>query len=252
VGDIDPLLKTISLWDGDRPIAAISCYAVHPMSYYGQGGVSADFPGLARSRRQKDDPGVFHIYFTGCAGDTTAGKYNDGARENRPVLADKLYQAMVQAWKNTRRVPLNLVEIRVARMPLEARTMGEYEPAHLKSVLSDADARPWSRILAAFGLSWQERVAAGRPIDVPVLDLGPAQFMLMPGETFVKYQLLAQKLRPDSFVMVAAFADGAPGYIPDDRNSRDGFNANDWCWVNPGVEAVMVEAMREALGTRHD
>jgi len=48
--------------------------------------------------------------------------------------------------------------------------------------------------------------------------------------------------------MVAAFADGAPGYIPDDRNARDGFNANDWCWVDPGVEGVMVEAMKQALG----
>ncbi len=87
-----------------------------------------------------------------------------------------------------------------------------------------------------------------RPIDVPVLKLGPARLMLMPGETFVHYQLIAQRLAPDAFVMVAAFADGAPGYIPDDRNARDGFNANDWCWVDPGVEGVMVEAMKQALG----
>ena len=33
---------------GKRPVLAWSCYAVHPMSYYGQGEVSADFPGLAR------------------------------------------------------------------------------------------------------------------------------------------------------------------------------------------------------------
>jgi hypothetical protein len=82
-GEIDPWLKTVSLWDGDRPVLAWSCYAVHPMSYYGRGGVSADFPGIARARRQSDDASVFQIYFTGCAGDTTAGKYNTGEPANR-------------------------------------------------------------------------------------------------------------------------------------------------------------------------
>jgi len=77
-GLIDPFVKTLSLWDGDKPVVAISCYSIHPMSYYGRGEVSADFVGQARSMRQKDDPSVFQIYFTGCAGDTVAGKYNDG------------------------------------------------------------------------------------------------------------------------------------------------------------------------------
>ena len=51
-GEVDPWLKSISLWDGDAPVLTWSCYAVHPMSHYGKGQVSADFPGLARSRRQ--------------------------------------------------------------------------------------------------------------------------------------------------------------------------------------------------------
>ena len=88
-GLIDPWLKTLSFWDGDRPVLALSCYATHPMSYYGKGGVSADFVGLARKRRQDEMPGVFQIYASGCSGNVTAGKYNDGspaqpARAGRP------------------------------------------------------------------------------------------------------------------------------------------------------------------------
>ncbi len=49
-GLIDPLLKTISFWDGDQPVLALHAYATHPMSYYGQGEVSSDFVGLARDR----------------------------------------------------------------------------------------------------------------------------------------------------------------------------------------------------------
>ena len=51
-GTIDPYLKTLSLWNGDRPLVALSVYSTHPMSYYGKGGESADFMGMARRRRQ--------------------------------------------------------------------------------------------------------------------------------------------------------------------------------------------------------
>src|SRR5581483_3698283 len=33
-GLIDPWLRTVSFWDGDEPLAALSYYATHPMSYY--------------------------------------------------------------------------------------------------------------------------------------------------------------------------------------------------------------------------
>src|SRR5262249_53150825 len=84
-GLIDPWLKTLSFWDREKPLAALHYYATHPMSYYGDGRVTSDFCGLARDARSKE-MGIFQVYFTGCAGNITAGKYNDGAKENRPVL----------------------------------------------------------------------------------------------------------------------------------------------------------------------
>ena len=122
-GTIDPWLKTLSFWDGDQPMAALSCYATHPMSYYGKGGVSADFVGLARKRRQADDPRVFQIYTSGCSGNVTAGKYNDGTPDNRTVLADRIYQGMMAAWKATKRQPLVQVAFRSTALRLEPRAM---------------------------------------------------------------------------------------------------------------------------------
>lgn len=246
-GEIDPWLKTVSLWDGDRPILAWSCYAVHPMSYYGRGGVSADFPGMARARRQRDDPAVFQIYFSGCAGDTTAGKYNTGAPENRPVLADRLYQGMLAAWKATQRHPLDRVDLRVADMPLPARDTGAFTIESMRKTLADPKATRWQRISAALGLSWRKRVDAGQAVDTPALDLGgKAQFLIMPGESFVGYQLAAQRLRPDSFVLVAGFGEGAPGYIPTDQCWKDGYD-DSYCWVPPMTEKLMTAAMAKAL-----
>ena len=82
-GLIDPFLKTLSFWNGTEPVLALHAYATHPMSYYGRGGVSADFVGMARARRQRDLPKVPQIYVSGCSGDVTAGKYNDGSRRQK-------------------------------------------------------------------------------------------------------------------------------------------------------------------------
>lgn len=248
-GEIDPWLKTLSLWDGDQPVLAWSCYAVHPMSYYGRGNVSADFPGLARARHQADDPAVFQIYFTGCAGDTTAGKYNDHAPKLKEALAERLYQGMVAAWKATERRPLGAVVFRLGEMRLPARNTGAFTVEAMKKKLADPKAGRWPRIEAALGLSWHQRVAAGQAVDVPCLDLGngAAQFLIMPAESFVGYQLAAQRLRPESFVIVAGFGEGAPGYIPTDQCWKDGYN-DSYCWVPPMTEQLMLEAVARAMG----
>jgi hypothetical protein len=248
-GEIDPSLKSISLWDGNTPVLVWTSYAVHPMSYYGKGGVSADFPGLARSRRQADNPAVFQIYFTGCAGDTTVGKYNTGARENRPVLAERLYRAMAEAWQTTRRQRLKQAEFRVADLPMPARTTGKFTVEAMQATLANTNASRWQRIEAALGLSWRQRVDQGRGIDVPCLDLGKGAvlFTILPAECFVGYQLAAQRLRPASFVIVAGFGDGAPGYVPTDQCWKDGYE-DDYCWVPPMTETAILRALQEAFG----
>lgn len=248
-GEIDPWLKTLSFWNGETPLLAWSCYAIHPMSYYGKGGVSADFPGLARQRRQQDDPSVFQIYFTGCGGDTTAGKYNSGAPTNRAVLADRLYQGMLKAWQQTQRQPLTQITFRTAELRLPPRDTGAFTIEAMRGTLANTNATRWQRISAALGLSWRARVSRDQPIEVPGLDLngGAALFTILPAESFVGYQLAAQQLRPKSFVMVAGFGDGAPGYIPTDQCWRDGYDDH-YCWVQPMTETAMRRALSQALG----
>ncbi len=246
-GTIDPWLKTLSFWDGQRPLLALSAYATHPMSYYGRGGASADFVGLARKRRQSDQPEVLQIYASGCSGNVTAGKYNDGATENRPILAERIYQAMLQAWPNTQRRPLAELHFRNAKLRLEPRDGPGFRRADLQKRLAE-DARPFGQCLAALGLSWRQRADAGAAIDVPVVDFGQALLVLLPAESYVEYQLLAQKLRPDSFVVVLGYGECAPGYIPTEQavQENDG-NLHDWNWVAPGAEPRLTEALRKVL-----
>ncbi|HEU5115508.1 MAG TPA: hypothetical protein VFT74_02415 [Isosphaeraceae bacterium] len=248
-GLIDPWLKTLSFWDEDRPILALSCYATHPMSHYGQGGISADFIGQARRRRQADLPEVFQIYTTGCSGNVTAGKYNDGSPENRAILADRIYQAMVEAWKTTNCTPIAQTDFRVTPLRLEPRDAPGFTVADLKRRLQ-TDPKPFGQCLAALGLSWRARVDAGHSIEVPTLDLGTAQVLLLPGESYVEYQLLAQAARPDVFVVTLGYGEAGTGYIPTEKHFEEGdSNLNDWCWVARGSESRMADAIKTALGT---
>lgn len=246
-GTIDPFLKTLSFWDGDTPLLALHGYATHPMSYYGRGGVSADFVGLARKRRQADLPATLQVYASGCSGNVTAGKYNDGAEDNRPVLADRLYQAMTAAWKATTKTPIAEATFRSVELKLEARSSPGFSTEELLARLK-TDPKPFGQCLAALGLSWKQRVDAGKPIDVPILDFGTASLLLLPAESYVEYQILAQKQRPEGFVFVAGYGECGPGYIPIERawKENDG-NLSDWCWVNPGSEAKMTDAIVKAL-----
>ena len=246
-GIIDPYLKTLSFWDGDTPLAALSAYSTHPMSYYGKGGVSADFVGMARARRQAEMPEVFQVYFTGCSGDTTAGKFNDGNPANRPVLADKVYRGMVNAWNNTQRFPLEQITLRMAPLNLVPKSFGGYAEEDAKAIVADTSAKTFTRNLAAMALSYRKRVSAGQPIDVPVVDFGKAKFLILPGESFVQYQITAQGMSPDAPVVTAGFGECAPGYIPTAIASAEGYNDESWCWVEPGAEPLITEALSNTV-----
>lgn len=246
-GVIDPWLKTLSFWDGGRPLAAVSCYATHPMSYYGQGEVSADFVGAARARRQRDLPDLAQIYLSGCSGDTMAGKYNDGDPANRPVLAGRLYDGLRRAWQDTTRHPLREARFRTVPLALEPRRSPGFSREEMRRTLADLSLPYRPRASAALGLSWLDRIAAGRAIDVPCIDFGAAQFVLLPAETFVQYQLRAQKMRPDSFVMATAFGECAPGYIPTAQAAAEGYD-DDYSWIAfPECEPAMLRALQKAL-----
>jgi hypothetical protein len=250
-GTIDPVLRTLSFWNDETPVLALSTYATHPMSYYGRGGVSADFVGLARRRRQAGAPKVFQMYASGASGNVTAGKYNDGDPANRAVLADRLHAAMSAAWKSTIRTAIEEVTFRSVPLMLEARSSKGFTEEELSRRLKD-DPKPFGQCLAALGLSWRKRVEAGQPIDLPILDFGRgahrAALVVLPAESYVEFQLAAQRMRQKSDVLVAGYGECVPGYIPIERawKEQDG-NLSDWCWVNPGSEKRMMDALKDLL-----
>jgi hypothetical protein len=247
-GVIDPYVQLLSFWDGERPVVSITYYATHPQSYYGAGGVSYDFPGLARRLRENELPGVAHIHFNGAGGNVTAGKYNDGAPANRPVLAGRLAKGMKEAFESAKKVPLKAADVswRVtgAALPLSPR----YTVKDLESHLAEQKLPMLERMRTARNLVWAKRCEAGDKIDISCLRLGPAYVLHMPGELFIEYQLAAQKMRPDAPVLMAAYGDYGPGYIGTAiAYGQGGYETGPVSRVAPEVEDVLMRAMRELL-----
>ena len=249
IGQIDPCLRTLSFWNNDQPVLALHSYATHPMSRYGEGRVSSDFVGLARQRRQQDDLGITQIYVSGCSGDVTAGKFNNGSDKHRQQLIDRLYQGMVNAWGATKRLPLKRIDFRNEKLRLRFHPGIHLTEDALRTTLMDQTQTVEKRILAAMGLASRLRVDAGQAIDLPCIDFGVAQVVLFPGEAFVAYQLLAQKLRPESFVMSIGYGECWPGYIPTDANFDEHFQDN-WLWVAPGSEQRITTALGQVLKSK--
>jgi hypothetical protein len=244
-GLIDPFLRTLSFWDGDRPLAALHYYATHPMSYYGDGRVSSDFCGLARGRRQQEDPGVFQVYFTGCAGNVTAGKYNDGAPANRAFLRDRVYRAMKAAWAATQRYPVTGWEWRLEPVKLPPRREASFGAVASRRVLENPRESKVRRINAAFQLAWL--ALADRPIDLSCLDLGKALVLHLPGEPFIEYQLQAEQSRREALVCVAGYGDGGPGYVPTARAYLEGGYEPTVALAGPDSEPILRRAVAKLL-----
>jgi hypothetical protein len=248
VGTIDPLLRMISFWDGETPVVALTYYATHPQSYYRTGQANPDFPGIARDQRQKAT-GVPHVHFDGAGGNIGAGKWNDGAHENRQILADRVALGMSQAWEATRKVPVRAADLGWASVPVALPVAPHLDEGRLLSVLENPSAKVPERAKAANDLVWLRRCKAGETIDVSCLKLGTARVLHLPGELFVEYQLAAQALRPDLFVAMAAYGDLGPGYIGTEiAYTQGGYETEPRSsLVAPGVEQVLMDAIKRLL-----
>ncbi len=242
-GLIDPQLKTIGFWNGDQPLAMLHYYAVHPTSNDGTGMVTPEFVGLARNRRTEEH-GVPHLYFTGCGGNITAGKYNDGVADNRELFTARIYAAMVESERAAERRPLGAMRWVVEPTRLPPRE--DLNEAALLAEIGAAGDGDKVRSKAALMLTYLRRREVPIPITCLHLDEQVA-IAHLPGEIFIEYQLHAQALRPDAFVAVAGYGDLGTGYITLEKSFAEGGYEPVDAFVSGQSEAIMRAAIARVV-----
>jgi fermentation-respiration switch protein FrsA (DUF1100 family) len=248
-GLVDPWLRTVTLFGSDRPLVRLHYYATHPMSFYGDGRATSDTVGLAR-RRLEAEEGVPQIYFTGCGGNITAGKYNDGSPAARAALTGRIYAAMKAAIAATRLEPTGRLDWKTTAVKLTPRGEPQWSAETSDQVMRDTNAAPVARLSAALNLACRERAARDCRITVGRLSLGRVSLLHLPAEAFVEYQLYAQSLRPDEFVAVAAYGDSSPGYICCDAALLEGGYEPTDSRVGPPSEVGLKGAIATLLPPR--
>jgi hypothetical protein len=225
----------------------LSAYACHPQSYYRLGIPSPDFPGIARFIRGQDVNMALHVHFNGAGGNVAAGKYNDGAQQNRILLATRLAEGMRTAFEQTRKSPLSATDLGWSSVPVSLPVAAHLNEEDLIAKLKATE--PKGYISFADQLAWLRWNKEGHQIDVTCLRIGDTRMLHLPGELFVEYQLAAKAMRPDLHVMMAAYGQYGPGYIgtaaayPEGGYETGPTSSS----VGPGVEAVLTGAMKQLL-----
>lgn len=246
-GVIDPMVSVVSFWDDAQPVAVLSFYATHPQSYYRTGIPNPDFPGIARFMRQLAVPGALHVHFTGAGGNIGAGKYNDGSKENRLILAERLADGMKRAWEATEKQDITVNDL---KWEVEKVTLPPgphlYE---IRKSIQENDSVLINNNALARKMAFLDRMENGKKIDLGMLKAGDVRVLFMPGELFVEYQLAAKEERPDLHVAMSAYGDMGPGYIGTTlQYSKGGYEVSERASnVDPSVEPVLMKAIRALL-----
>lgn len=234
-GDIDPWIRVVTLARGGLPLVRLSYYATHPQTFCCDGRVSADFAGAARERMEKED-GVPQVYFTGCGGDVTVGKYNRGEDAEREALAERLLAGMKAAAAATRLEKATGLEWRYRALSLPV-------PAAAPSAAkAESDQLAYR---AAIAEAFAKRT---RPLPASALFVGRAAILHLPGEPLLEFQKYALEVGKDRFVAVAGYGDISPGYLCPDVAFEQGGYEPSASNAAPGTEARVKEVIRELLG----
>lgn len=248
-GLIDPFLKMVTFYNGKKPLVSLTYYAVHPVLNFGDGDVSAEFVGVAR-KYQELKRGYPQIYFTGAAGDVGVGKYNNGSDQMRYIFGARISMAMDEALEGAVRKPIDQNNIKWKTADVYLPLADYMNRDSLEQIITGQKydpGFPYLRAIAA--MAWWERVHKNPYVRISALHLGDVRLLSLPGEPFVEYQLIAQRLFPGFYVCTAAYEEYGMGYI----GTREGYMQGGYetskmaTTVGPGVEDALIEGIKRVL-----
>ncbi|MDD5599117.1 MAG: hypothetical protein PHV82_14315 [Victivallaceae bacterium] len=244
-GLIDPLLRSIGfIGADDKPLAILHFYASHPMTAYKRNMLSADVPGAALDYvTEQYGPDTFQMYFTGCGGNITFGKYSlEDKAASLNMLGERLGRELLA---NCNRLDLREPgEIVVKHSSFELPLKPELNEKDLLKKLTET-VNPNEAILLSTRLEMVRNWEQWKNLVISRISIGDDIHLLsMPSETVVEYQLYAQSLIPEKFLACAAYANSSYGYIPTAAMYEEGGYEPEYGAV---TTAVAEEKMKKAI-----
>lgn len=247
-GRIDPLLDAVVFRDSaGKPVACWGFYASHPQVSDGRRMISGDTVGIAMDLFEQNNAGVAPVYFTGCGGDITAGKYTTANRpRNRHVFGVRLYDGYQGAFDNAAALPGETFKSiswadHTAEVPLS--TVPEPE-SHFLNTLRDPAMAGSSKYLAAMKVDRLRRKLTSYPFRTSRLRINDYSLFFAPTELVIEYQFHA-KQRCGGRASIAAYGDSFLKYVAHDRAFDEGGYEIEplWSEVSKGIESHVKRAI---------
>lgn len=254
VGLVDPELQCVTFWDDEEKLlASMSFFAAHPQCCGNLPMVSAEVPGEFHRRMNAKHPHASHLYFSGCLGNVTCGKYSTSDPEkNIALLGARLAKyglKAIQASIKTRESSLSLKVKRVS-FPCPLRPLKS--KIH-SSRLVKPDPKDWALYQDVMDKMAKEREKSLENLKLSCWRIGSFWILSLPGEPFIEYQLFAKKeikkRTKKCFLAVAGLADYSPVYVPTSQAFSEGGYEIDKavCFTTPKVETILKRSIQKAL-----
>jgi len=226
--DIDPELKVLVFRSKSEKIYLLN-YACHAVVFGPLKKVSADWPGAAVSRIEKE--GYRAIFFQGFCGDIDPmsqwNRWGAGTDDDLDLYGELLSRRAFKAERYAVQPSQNSLKPAETRLAIPLRIPSKKQIAKEAAEFAKTYAEfPGG---ARFAEDWKEkalsRVSAFRSkpylenVPLQALAVGPLKFLGIPGEVFCGLGLkLKRKWHP---LFPLGYANGSIGYIPTQRAFRD-------------------------------
>lgn len=218
-GPVDPDVGVLVFDAGDKPVASLLNFAMHPTSVGGGVKISADYPGVfTRLVSERHGAEMISVFANGCCGNINHNDYVNGKRRSTLELGTALADAVDAAWPQLKPVETFAPRIRSEQVTLTRRTFTEAQIAKAKDMAANMLTKNFGTVPMAETVCILETLdKKDKPLlaEVQVIAISDeVAIVALPGEIFVELGLALKKASPFKHTFIAELANGSIGYVP--------------------------------------
>ena len=237
LGKSDNTVRLVRFTREDAKDIALVAFQTHPDTIGGT-QFSADWPGFARRKVEKEKPDVHCILMNGCQGDTNHHK--PGRPTIRKSLQDERYEftrrmgeivaeAALAVWDETRPLQEGAVSTAFEITTIPTNLDGidridECKALYEKILAKDEEVMklPMSEKGAIRRIANMEDKKLFQKVPVTMVAFGELAFLGYGGEPFTEYANVLREAHPELFIVTACNCNGSEGYLPSAAAFQEG------------------------------
>lgn len=218
-GPVDPEVGVLVFEAGDKPVALLLNFAMHPTSVGGGVKISADYPGVfTKLLSERHGAEMISVFANGCCGNINHHDYISGKRRSTLELGTALADAVDAAWPELKASAAFAPRIRSEQVTLKRRSFTEAQIAKARDMAANMLTKSFGTVPMAETVCILETLdKKDKPLlaEVQVIAISDeVAVVALPGEIFVELGLALKKASPFKHTFIAELSNGSIGYIP--------------------------------------